>query len=582
MRKAKKTLAVVYDKFEAEQALDILKGNDDFEIIALTLDAEFYVADKLASFKNPLYNLIEKSYQKNSDYIFDNFKISYRWANNTEYQYIRDRLGYYLAEFDRSFDFATRAINLYKPKKLIIGSQRDFVGSSVIFGTLKTNAFYLLAKERKIPFILIKSKLKPKSLKQAVGELLHSLRTIKKQATPNGCDVLLLATARQLCQIENLASEMNNSRINVSSLTYNVTLEYKKKLKFLSEYLEKEKIMDNILRSQAKTLYENFLAKKNWQKFFFPKYQNHKYVINSLKKKVEQESVESMGAIFQDIVLADYVLKKIKPKILLTLTDPDTKVLPYINKAKDLGIKTVCIQHGAIYPFDSPAIYPVSDFFVAWSKLSKAWLQRNSYFKKTDVLVGQSPFHRLKKYENVPTKTGLRILYLNTAHLVDQGLINFHLKSLFQKLNHFEKPVNIYLRLHPNQVQYSWNLDWVANLGRLNVLWANNESLENALGKVDLVIFEDTTAGFDAMLAGKPTIYYNPYTGEDFFNVGKNKASLAILSEKDMGKFLEFLKDYKKQRKFSLNGYSYAKNYLGLDTVANRNVVAIKKIINLK
>jgi len=136
--------------------------------------------------------------------------------------------------------------------------------------------------------------------------------------------------------------------------------------------------------------------------------------------------------------------------------------------------------------------------------------------------------------------------------------------------------------LHPNQVQYSWNLDWVANLGRLNVLWANNESLENALGKVDLVIFEDTTAGFDAMLAGKPTIYYNPYTGEDFFNVGKNKASLAILSEKDMGKFLEFLKDYKKQRKFSLNGYSYAKNYLGLDTVANRNVVAIKKIINLK
>ena len=581
MHKRISTLAIVSDRHEAEQALKILKDEKDYLIIALWPDAELYISKRLIHWKNPLYKLVGNDGYRSSRYLFRNFKIARKWAAKTAYQYIQDRLGYFLTEFDRSFDFAVKIIGAYKPKKLIIGEPKDFIGSSVIFGTLKTNAFFLIAQEKKIPYIILRAKTKLRPLRQMVGQLIQSLRGLAKQTLPSNCDVLVVATGRQLSQMGTFVKDMGKSGLKVKYLTYNMTFIYKRRLSFLGEYLEKEKLLDEDLKSQTDKMYQTFITKKWWNKFRYKKYENHKLVMSYIREKIRGDSQNEMQSVFSDIVIAKKIFLGLSPKILITLTDPDTKVLPYITTAKKMGIKTVCMQHGAIYPFDSPAIYPVSEYFVVWSKLVKDWILDNQYFRKVKMRVGESPFHKIREITKLQNSKNLNILYLNTAQLVDQAIIIYYLKTLFSQLSQYGNDIKVFLRMHPNQLQYSSNFDFLTTSGNLKVIWSNDEDLGILLKKVNVVVYENTTAGFDAMLAGKPTIYFNPYTGEDFFDIGANGASLPILKEKDMEKTLpDFLNNFITRSKFANNGYKYAIRYLGLKSFKiNSNVKVIKNIL---
>lgn len=582
MKSKGKTLAIVGSLQEAKRALEIAGGDAVF--VATSLEAELYLEKIIAGYRNPLYDFLLKDGYTSKNYTFDNFKIAYDFCSSQYLGYFKDRLGYFLAELERSLDLAREAIHKFKPKFLIIGALKNYPGSSVVDGTLKTNAFFLLAKERKIPYRLIGTNEKSFSFKQSVGKKIQILRYLNKQKIQNECDLLILATPRHLIQMVSIINEIKRRGINLTILTYNVTLAVKKELdKNFAVYLEKERLIDSRIRKDVRKTQKRLRRDKPWNKFAANKYKKNSVVLNYIKWKIQDIIKNETSEIFTDILLAQKVLSRSRPKALLTTTDPDSKILPYIDKAKESGIKTICIQHGAFYGKDSPAIYPVSDFFIAWSEISKNWLKRSDYFKHLKILVGNSPFHH---YVKIPKKISshkqLTILYLTTKQpTVDKGLVSFYLKTLFETLSKVDINLKLIVRVHPYQDKT--NLRSLMENFTHEVGFANDCSLDEAIAKSDLVIYENTTAGFDAMLGGKPTIYFNPYTGEDFFNVGAYGASLLILNERDLSERLpEFIRAKKDWQKMGIDGQKFARKYLGLDQSDDLGKITklILKLIN--
>lgn len=571
------TLSIVGNKEEAKMVLGLVK--DSHTIISTNLATELYLKKYIKNYKNPLYDLILNSkYLRLKEYIFSNFDIVYDFCNDKYLQYFRDRLGYFLAELERSLDLADEAIKKIKPNNIIIGEIRNFSGSSVVDGTLKTNAFFLTAQDKKIPYKLIGDEKKSFSLRQSIGKKIQSLRYLKKQNIPNESDLLILATPSHLIQMTPIINKIQNMGTKISILTYDVTISSKKLLdKNFPIYLEKEKLIDSRIKDHANRLKSRLLRKKCWQNFKNDKYSKNLYVLEHIKWKIKDILENELYSIFNDLFLAEKVFSKLKPKALLVTTDPDSKVLPYINKAKDMGIKTICIQHGAFYGKDSPAIYPVSHYFIAWSKISKNWLEKTDYFKKVKIIVGRSPFHNYVDHMKKRGKSKrLVILYLGTKQpTADKGLVCFYLKKFFDSLSKIDKDFLLLVRVHP--FQNISNLESLMENFNHETHFINNLSLEKTISKSDIVVYENTTAGFDAMLFGKPTIYFNPYTGEDFFNVGIYKASFLILNDKDLELGLPFLINNKNiWKELSDNGRKFAIKYLGL----NNSKLKLANIIN--
>lgn len=576
-------LIIVQNTFEAQRILPYYFTSDDAIILAISLAAEFYLKQKLTNWENPLYGFLDKNGLKSTKYIFPSFEKVYRWTSNTNYQYIRDRFSYFLAELERSVDFAQKVIKKYKPQKIIIGTLGDFAGSTVMVNNLKPHAFYLLAKEKKINIVRIKTLRIESQSKSAlpveiIGQIVRQLRLLKKQQIHKTCDVLIVATPRHLIHLAKIVKKLENRGLVVGCITYNLTLSYKRQLdKLIDNYWEKERLIDGKTKLEAKKLKEDFIKQAIWRNFSVFEFKNRQKIIEFLRSKVKSIVTNEMDEVFLDLVIAKEVFGKLGPRLLLTTTDPDTRALTFINCAKSFGVETACLQHGAFIGSDSPAMYPVSHYFVGWSNLAVENMKKLKHFRKIKIIIGQSPFHRYSKDKiHFKTRGKINILFLTSVHLVDSGLVMSNLKALFETLGKYHYRINLAVRNHPTQFSNLSDYEALRAFSTLNFAFANDGSLESTIEKATLVIWEDTTAGFDAMLAGKPTIYFNPYSGEDFFGVKKHNCSLAILSGEDLEKLESFLENENLWSLYAKRGYDYAQKYLGVTRSGpNRTVKAI-------
>ncbi|GEM_PF-5815420 len=577
------TLAIVSNEEEAKSVLKINVNGENVVFIATTLEAELYLASIIGGYKNPLYEIIDKLRPNIAqDYTFYNFRIADNFCQDEPLTYIRDRLGYFLAELDRSIHFATEAIKKFRPNLLIIGEIKDFPGLSVVNGTLKNDAFLLLAKEKAIPYRLIGITSRNFSFKQMLGRSIQFMRYLKKQRISYESDLLILATPRHLVQMAPIIKEIKNKGISVSILTYSVTIALKGLLdKEFPGYFEKERLIGFKIKRESRKTKNNLLNMKVWAKFSHVRYKNNPLVVNYMRDKIFKIITSEMPEILNDVALANKVLSRIHPKALLVTTDPDSKVLPYINKAKENRMKTICIQHGAFHGKDSPAIFPVSDYFIVWSKVSKNILDKVEYFKKVRFIIGKSPFHhrrKILKTRVLENTKHLKILYLTALELTEKGYVNLFRKRLFDLVSSLNMNVTFLIRIYPYEKPDDFYA--LAKYSRLKIEFVNKITLEKAINLADLVIYENTTAGFDAMLAGKPTIYFNPYTRQDFFETVVNCASFPVLNKKDLNVNLaEFIKHKKEWLMYSKNGQVYAEQYLGLDNSRRKIAGIINKIL---
>lgn len=596
--KQKNVLITVSNVEQSQLALKIFKDSSAV-ILALNLKTEYYLKSIIKHYTNPIYSLINKSSSLTQyKYFFENFEIAYNWYKDipTEhksdkslnknslserefYRYIRDRLGYFLIEFERSLIFAKRAVAKFNPE-IIYGGVENYKGSSVIQGTLKPTAFLVLARSLGIRFIHFKNTQPRVTARSVVGQVLSYVRLLRHQSLKGECEILILANPRNLIMMFGLIKYLRKT-FKVRILTYNVALDTKRKLDMLYPgYLEKEKLFNTnskVEKMRIQDIVKNF---NKWSKFLPNKYRGQPLAIEFIRNKIKKIIDEEASEIIDDYLLAHKVMTGLKPKVVLTTTDPDRKILPYVDKANELGIKTVNLQHGVFFSVDPPANVPESQYFITWSKLTRLALSKNKYFEKVNTLQWQSPFHSLSRQSDRKLKHGqIRLLLLVAIDLLDINYKDYYYKTLFDLLNQSKLGLEITVRAHPFQDLNS--LKVLAAESRLVVRLDTNPDLDKSIKWADVVIFENTTAGLDSMLLGKPTIYFNPYTGSDLFGLVADNASLPILHKKDLGKIIVFLKKNYIWPEYSKRGRRFAKDYLGLGTKRHFDEIVniLKKII---
>ncbi|KKP92203.1 MAG: hypothetical protein UR98_C0032G0002 [Parcubacteria group bacterium GW2011_GWA1_36_12] len=567
-------------------------------IMALNLDTEYYLRSRVENYDNSIYDFLDNSSTLSQfQYIRDNFDTSYNWykdptnhqseqqgdnafKENDFYRYIRDRFGYFLVEFERSLNFAQNVIVKLKPKRIYIPQPHNYKGSSVMSGTLKPAALFILAKSQKIQISIFENDSINSPLRMRVGQLLRQVRSLNKQVTREECELLILANPRHLIAMNLLITILSNN-FKTKILTYNVTTDTKRKLDSLyGDYLEKERFFGVDLMVKLRRVKNNTKNYKHWNKLTINKYINQPLAFKFIKDKLKRIIDEEADEIIKDYLLANKVMSQLKPKILITTTDPDSKILPYVDKANQLGISTINIQHGAFFSVDPPTNVPESQYFITWSRLTKLALTGNKYFKKVKMFEWQSPFHSIPHQSNYLVKRrDFRVLILTAIYIVDVNIRDYYYKALFESLSKVRSKIEIVVRTKSFQDPIS--LSALSADNRLNVRLDDNLDLHESIRWADIVIFENTTAGLDAMLLGKPAVYFNPYWGNDFFGLAKYKAAVTILNKNDLNKIVNFLNNRSIWPEYSRRGNKFAKEYFGLNVndKSKEIVNILKKVI---
>ena len=241
------------------------------------------------------------------------------------------------------------------------------------------------------------------------------------------------------------------------------------------------------------------------------------------------------------------------------------------------------MEHGGDFDL-IPYSLPKSDKYITWSHLAKKRLLENNdtNFSKAleskRILIGQSPFHSIEKISRRKSEQMINVLFLATTNYFEIGPSFYYLKKLFKTLGRTK--LNIEFLVKPHPFQNTFNFRVLFEKFKLQGKFVNNISLKKAVDMSDVVIFENTTAAFDALLAGKPTIFFNPYTGQDFFKLDSKNISLCILSGGDIEKkLISFLEKKKLWKRYAERGHRFAIKYLGLDTPYNKNAQIIKNLL---
>lgn len=559
---------------EVKQTLQTF--NDKFDkVIALSLAAEFYLISQLPKWQNPLYDFLETSGSTcNYNFLLPHFKVAYDFAKDENLVPIRDRLGYYFSELDRSLRFAKKVVDKLAPEKIMLGSLQEYPGASVINGSLKNHAFYIVAQEKNIPFQFFLQKPQRKPLKQILGKILSQINWFKKSVKTGTYDLIILGPPRHIFQLKQVIGDLKKLGLSVYLLTYTLTYFYKNKLDKLGfDYHLKETLIDGKLKSESKNMLSEIIKANPWRNFHHPTLKNKfesSFLQNKIKEVIKEELLENIENKFA----SQKFFNSISAKILLTTTDPDSKAIYFIKEAKSRKIKTLALQHGVMWSPAPPSVVPISEKFIAWSNLSRTWLKKIKEFENVNILIGQSPFHRLWKKTTFSTKKGpVKILYLVTIVILDINMVAYWQKRLFEILEQFGN-CEIVVRVHP--FQNTTNLGAIINNSTLSASFDRNEDLCKSIADSDLVIFEETTAGFDAMLAGKPTIFFNPYSGEDYFEAKKRDYAMTILSQKEIDeKLLKYLNESDKWKYYAEKGNVFAQKYLGIYNAKSNNLARV-------
>lgn len=570
-----RTLFLVKNIQEAQKALVNFDKKLD-KIIAFNLEVEFYLKSKITSYNNPLYKFLDvKGITCNYNFLLPNFEVAYKFAKDENLVGLRDRLGYFFSEFDRSYLFATRVIDKLKPKEVFMGTLIDFPGSSVINGSLKIHAFDVVLRERGIAKKTLMVDFKKKSLRQVVGRFLNRISLIKKTTAYGSYDLVILAPPRHVLQLKSLIDSLRKLRYKILILTYTVSPTNRSKLKkHIGEYFEKERFLSRTLDFKSTDVVKKIIKARPWDNFFYTKYSRNTEVMKFLKWKIKKVISSELLENIKDEFIAGSFFDHVYSRVLLTTTDPDSKVIHFIESAKKNKVRTIALQHGILWNPAPPSVAPISDLFVAWSTISKHWVKKIKSFQSVRVLIGQYPFHlELKKIRSVKKTNKIRILYLVTIVILDLDMVAYYRKKLFAIFEQI-KNAEITVRIHPFQEKV--NLAAIINNFKGRAEFDKNENLFQSIADSDIVIYEETTAGFNAMLARKPTIFFNPFSGEDYFNAKTMDYSMSILSELDIEKSLEYFVKSPKWDYYSRRGRKFALKYLGIQ---NSNLKSLTKVL---
>ena len=268
-----------------------------------------------------------------------------------------------------------------------------------------------------------------------------------------------------------------------------------------------------------------------------------KFFRETISHKVENVLNHEIEEVIRDYLVAKQIISEYKPKLLISTTDPDTRVLSYIRMAKRAGIRSITIQHGA---FVNP--YSVdfeSDKMLVWGPYYKKWFIQNLSKTPNQLeICGSLEYDNFytRKTSSKRTRTQT-VLILASFYYLKAIEFEKDLASMIEKLNKagFMK---ILIRTHPYQRLY-----FIENLARSSnfVEIANKSILEEVLDKADLVISNDTTAGVSAIIAGKEIIYW-PFFKKEYLPFGKFRSAFVGHNVKEVIQIVKRMQNNKIDR----------------------------------
>lgn len=314
--------------------------------------------------------------------------------------------------------------------------------------------------------------MKKKKLINNTSLFLTKLLRKKNIILYNDLDLLIVIPGDHALKIRDLFAQLKDRHINLLLVIHNLTL--------------KERLL--LLRDNIPFIQIDELGKRK----VFSKGTKLKFNDEFGKNQNYNRALELLG--------------KLSPKILLTTTDPDLKVLPFIKIAKKMNIKTITIQHGA-YESAKGANYRSSMAFV-WGDYYKKWFIEKLKKEDRNLEITGSPFFDQFKIEKLKDDrfsiNKLRVLLLLTKYPSYESYLNIEITKLIDYLSKIGVH-EILLRPHP------WQTLDKSVLGEIGYTKIKEERgpLRTSLRKSDITVTLNTTAGFDVLIAGKPLIYWN-------------------------------------------------------------------------
>jgi len=278
-----------------------------------------------------------------------------------------------------------------------------------------------------------------------------------------------------------------------------------------------------------------------------------------IEKEILKLIKRNYKKVLLEINVADVVLKKIKPKLIIETRSYNGEVLAFNYIAKKSNIKVIEFQHGIIteshigYTYFVPkksAFLPLPDKVFLFGDIFVDFiLKRGNAFKKENLIV--SGFPKINKYrsigeserENIKSEVRSKFGIGNEDFVVTfttqpsyRNEFIFFLKSI---LPFIPQSVKFFVKLHPREISNRLTYETIAEKGKIFVITDEDADLYQVLFASDAHSTISSTVFIEAMALGIPNIIIGLFGAESVSEIDIQNCILFAKSPED---FVENLK----------------------------------------
>jgi len=240
--------------------------------------------------------------------------------------------------------------------------------------------------------------------------------------------------------------------------------------------------------------------------------------------------------IIRYIEIINNMLSVEKPKLLVVMNEITTlgNIAVYIAKKK--GIKTLCIQHGAMG--DAFSFTPVSvDKIAVWGESSTKALIEKRTSKEKITITGAPQFddltiRNISLNKNIIKKLGInpykKLIFLTTQPVSDMKEITTAVCKAVKSI----PETQLVMKLHPSE--YFMNIyKKIAKKEGVNAI-ITKKYLYPILNACDLLITPHSTTAMEAMILGRPVITINLTGKPDIMPYAESGAAIGVYRPEDI------------------------------------------------
>lgn len=454
---------------------------------------------------------------------------------------ISNRLYLYLMQMILGYSYVEKIKKTYGHINLILFKKNVFSKHSPLSDSVFYSlVFYIWARNQprfKIRLISDSGRDMPSPLIPTMMEKSHVLSNfflnIRENYKSSKRQVIFVLPGAHAVKLIKLFKKIGREKINYILIVHNLSMNEKIVLvKNSVRFIDRESLKGRVIEKYSQGL--QLRIKRRWYNssnvFTFSKLNTDKdkYLENAIKYRIEVFIKSELKQILEDLLIAQKTIQKYRPKVIITTTDPDAKVLPFIYQAQLKNIVTITLQHGAyvlpnVVDFKSDKIFLWGEYYRSWFK---KYLNKNN---KQLIVVG-SPFDdSIKVKTQSIIRTGSKQKY-SILILLSGFITNSVEKELENILVGLVKSgaQKIYVRAHPWQSIYI-DPDIVSISKKNHIVVADKMSLKYYLDRSQIVITTNTTAGFSALIGGKLIEYWD-FVGNEALPYGNGSIPVAKIS----------------------------------------------------